>query len=377
MHAVPIEDPSCLADVGVWRQGGNLVKMLGSGVSGSGQDWSIPFDLAGAFEIRVNNVYSQFGDPKQKLTPLPGLEGRQTFTIAPSTATVDTPKGILISGDPNGFVSAVTWSYAGYPPPLNIFLLRSSTGTKTDIGAQTASGGGGSGKGSISWLVKTPPLSGGQELFRYQLIDAWGKVWSTSNEFLIRAYQGCTAPGGILTQDTFCKYNASAAAKFKADTPITVGANGYVTKGTLAVDQDVFCANGKSVKLKGGTFVYFTVALSSAYVSSGTLAGDQSLEWAPNRSATWKDSTGINFYPGEGWVTAGTLRYDTVLPADGAAVCQYGHTALMRFPKDISITCHHIGSPIWDGPFCDYQLQNYCAACVTPGKNAAGVCCCR
>ncbi|MGZ5033794.1 MAG: hypothetical protein ACXWAC_11410, partial [Usitatibacter sp.] len=180
----------------------------------------------------------------------------------------------------------------------------------------------------------------------------------------------CSALGGILAQDTACKYNPAATAIFKANTAIAIGADGYVKQGTLTVDQDVFYANGKTVKLKAGSSAYFTVGLSPAYAYSGILAGDQVLDWAPNRSATWKDSKEIRFYPGQGWVVLGTLVYETSLLHDGSACCSSGSACAMTFSKDMEVACHVTG--------CDYPLPlGSCGACGTVGVSPSGACCCK
>jgi len=178
--------------------------------------------------------------------------------------------------------------------------------------------------------------------------------------------------GGNLTQDTVCNYNPTAAALFKGGKTIAIGANGFVKDGTLAVDQNLFYANGKSVKLKGGEFVFFSDWLSPAYVYKGMLAGDQVLEWAPNRSATWKDSTDIRFRAEEGCVSLGTLASETPLPNTSASYCCPSIAICeMTFPTDKPIDCTAMG--------CGFpSLMNAtCGACSSPGTNlATHECCC-
>lgn len=180
----PSFDPSCLTDdISIW-QGGNRIKQL-SGGADSIINWDIPYvdpagvDLAGAFEIRVNNVYTQFGDPKLKLTLIPGLEGRQTFTIVPSTITVDTPSQTLVINT----VSKITWSYTGYPPSFDIYLVPTSGAAAELIGQNALRGT--NGKGSFDWIVKASSVPANSSASFYYRMTTPNKVWSTSNPFNI------------------------------------------------------------------------------------------------------------------------------------------------------------------------------------------------
>jgi hypothetical protein len=152
---------SKLVDVTLW-QNNRQVATIWTRVATGQTAYVVPLStVAGSYEVRVTSE----ADTR--------IEARLPVNIVPTTVTLTTPQGVLLTGSPY----TITWTYTGNMQSVKLLILDSSGAILQAIPNISA---GSNGQGRWPWTVPTPAAGKSSDQYRFQ-ISATFRTSATSS----------------------------------------------------------------------------------------------------------------------------------------------------------------------------------------------------
>ena len=165
---------SNLVDVTLW-QSNRQVATIWIGVATGQTAYVVPMSMAtGSYEVRVTSE----DDTR--------IEARLPVNVVPTTVTLGTPPGTLLSGSPY----TITWSYTGNIQSVKLAVLDASGAIIQSMPNISA---GSNGQGIWPWTVPTPAAGKSSVQYRFQI----------SGTFLTSAASSAKADTVLGTSDLF------------------------------------------------------------------------------------------------------------------------------------------------------------------------------